>query len=62
MLDVKQERESQQQELARQVQCAPQCLSEREALQLASLHSVSRALLLLSEQLSQSGTGSGSSL
>lgn len=61
MLDVKQEHESQLQELARQAGCAPQCLSEREALQLASQHSVSRALLLLSLQLSQSGTASVSS-
>jgi len=53
-----QEREQQLQELAHQQRCAPGCLSEREALQLASLHSVSRALLLLSAQLSQSGTGS----
>jgi len=53
------ERKSQRQELERQQLCAGQCLSEGEALQLASQHSVSRALLLLSEQLSQSGTGSG---
>jgi hypothetical protein len=56
MQDVKQERESQLQELARQQECAPHCLSEREALQLASQHSVSRALLLLSQQLSASAT------
>jgi len=53
MQDVKLERESQREELKRQLACAPQCLSEREALQLASQHSVSQALLLLSEQLSQ---------
>lgn len=56
MQDVKSAREQQRQELERQERCAPQCLSEREALQLASLHSVSRALLLLSEQLSESAT------
>lgn len=56
MLDVKSEVESQLQELARQERCAPQCLSEKEALQLASQHSVSRALLLLSQVHSQSGT------
>lgn len=61
MLDVKLELASQEQELQRQGQCAPQCLSEREALQLASLHSVSRALLLLSQVHSQSGTASVSS-
>lgn len=59
MQDVKQLQESLEQEIARQVACGPQCLSEREALQLASVHSVSRALLLLSRQLSQSVMGSG---
>lgn len=58
MLDVKQERESLRQEVERQERYAPQCGSELEQLQLASLRSVSRALLLLSEQLSQSATGS----
>lgn len=47
----KQERESQQQELERQQACGPSCLSEADQLQLASQHSVSRALLLLSSQL-----------
>ena len=58
-VDVNAEKEQQhvrrrsdlQSELARQRDCAPQCLSEKEALQLASLHSVSQALLLLSEHL-----------
>lgn len=58
MQDVKSELASQEQELQRQERCAPQCLSEREALQLASQHSVSRALLLLSLVHSQSGTAS----
>lgn len=42
-------------------QRAPQVLSQAEALQLESRLLVSRALLLLSEQLSQSGTGSAPS-
>lgn len=53
---VESEVASQLRELARQAQAAPQSLSEREALEQASQHSVSRALLLLSLVLSQSAT------
>jgi hypothetical protein len=58
MPDFKSEIAQQLQELELQERQAPLALSEAQALQLRSQNSVSRALLLLLQQLSQSATGS----